>query len=350
MKRPNQIVFLLFVLGIVAACKKDDLEPVGIFESNYYTATDEAQDFYFYYDDGEFVAGGLDEHMVSIHSEAGTFTSEELLLLKYTPNIGELPDSLVPFTYFTGISYQGDLSLPIEYRINYLYPYNNGAHQDNEEYQFFLNNLDKMVLVELEFEAGAEIYYDPNFDLSFSPFTIDQNTNDIVFNTANASSLFGLCWPEESWRDSIYFDIQAGATNTQTAVYSGTRTTSLNAEGATYVSNDVLYLKYSTKSFTEGTDIDPDGWRIREINIAIQNPAVGTIDPNQISFDVLIGKKDGDYYDYTHLLLHANTSIEILNWPDYREYGSLLIDGFLTLQTTLNPTPVTLEINFKRQR
>lgn len=350
MKINTHISALALLLLLIGACEKDTVEPVGLFEANYYTSPNEDQTFNYYYDDGELVAGGLDEYLVSIRSQAGTFNSEELLLLKYTAEMGSLADSLVPFTYFTGMSYKGSLNQEVEYRINYLYPYNNAAHADNEEYQFFLSRIDEMLLVELEFEAGADIYYDPNFTSSVLNYTVDQQNNEIVFNTSHPSSLFALCWPEEAWKDTLMLDIPGSGSNVQEAIYGGTRSTAVNPQGATYVSKDVLYLKYNDLSFVEESSSSADGWKIKEINIAVQNPVQGSIAHEQVQFDVLIGKPDGGFYEYTHLLLHPSTNIEILNWPDYREYGIIRFDGPIYLESTLAAQNTTLEIKFKRQR
>lgn len=341
---------IIFLTLIMLSCEKEGTQPIGFFQTSYFTKSDEAQEFKYYYDDGEFVAGGLDQYMAAISSESGTFSSEELLMLKYTPEINSLVDSLIPFSYFMGMSYTGEINQAVEFRINYEYPYNNIAHEDFIETQFFLNNIGELRLLELSFQEGSEVYYDPDFIVSEIPFFLDEDTKDVVFSTDNPNSMFAFCWVEQPWQDTLIFEIPGSYSNTEEGIYGGIRQSSINAQGATFTSENIIHFIYNNNSLKSETNSNDQGWSVHQLDLIIRNPGLGLVDHENIDLDLLIGRNNSGTFQYTHLNLNSSTQVEFIKWPNYREYGELSFSGPMTLATDLSSPNTSFSIKFKRQR
>lgn len=334
---------------IFGSCKKDDIEPIGFYQVDYYTHTDQDQTFEYYYDDGQLVAGGLDEYMVKVYSEAGSFDEEQLLLMKFKEELANFSDTLIPYTYFVGLNYQGELNKPLTIGLNLDYPFNNPAHLDYLENEFFKENLEDMKLMKLEFDGLADIYYDPDFDLVEIPFALDEELNDAVFQTEDLNALYVLCWTEQKWSDTLTFNISGSDTNAQDILHEGYRYTPINAEGASY-RNGNLVLNYTPASFASETSTNDLGWKIEEIRMKIADPSPGIIDHSDIELSCLLSIDDGTGPTYTYLELYTNTSVEMISWPQTNGYGELNISGSMRLQMTQGLLATDINVKFRRQR
>ena len=322
-----------------------NIKPIGE-PVDYTTNPNKSQIFNYFFDDGEYVAGGLDEYLASIHTEQGTFSSEQLLLMTYKIKSNELPDSIIPFSYILGTNYTTLLNKEVEYRINTNYPYNNNAHKEYLEEVFFKEHISEMVLYKFEMEEIGSYYFDPNITLIEYPFTIDDNSDDIIFKTKDINSSYALCWKEKPWIDSINFYIQDGVQTNSINIIDKGKKNNINSEGAIY-KNNILYLTYLETEIDYQQSTNDTGWTVRDINIEISDLLQGTISHNNIKLDILIKDKNGLL---TQLLISDNTQIEMETCPDFGEKGKLIISGQMYIQSYQRNVNVNLEIIFYRQR
>lgn len=346
-------ILLLILLAVFASCKKDDVEPIGFYQVDYYTHPNEDQTFLYYYDDGQLVAGGLDEYMVSVNTVAGTFEDEKLLLLKFKEEIANFPDTLIPYTYFVGLNYQQEINHPLSFGLNLDYPFNNPAHSDYLENEFFLENIESMKLVKLAFEGLADVYNDPDFTIEELPFSYDGEMNDVTFETEDLNALYVLCWSEDQWSDTLSFDITGSDANSQNLIQQGYRYTPIDAEGATF-RNGNLVLNYTSESLLTEVSTNDQGWKINELRIKIANPSVGIVDHNDLQLSLLLSIDDGsgssNSKTYSYLEVFSTTSIEIVSLPGINGYGEINISGSMRLQMTQGILGSDINIKFKRQR
>lgn len=351
MKKMVYISYLLIMVLQLISCQKEDIEPVGFFEANYYTAPDSAQSFYYYFDDGEFVAGGLDEYMVTFHSEAGTFNAEQLLLLKLRSRFEELPDSIVPWTYFMGLNYSDSINKEVTVDFNVQYPYNNFAHSSFSNERFFSENINQMRLLKVKYTDPPGLYYNPEYEISFVSHDYDDLNQRISFKTDEADALYALCWVEKPFQDTINFQVNSGGgINDQTVVQYGFRNES-QLEGAVFEA-PFLTIDYTPKSSWSETNTDEDGWRFEELHMTIQNPQEGIIDAANIQMELIISiKTSATGKSATRLLLTNNSNLEIITWPsEPGGFGELNISGFMEKEYDQTMTNVDFNLKFRRLR
>lgn len=340
-------ISLLLCLITLNSCKPINVEPVGFINANYNTKIDENQTFEYFYDDGELVAGGLDEYVAKIETNSGTFNTESLLLLKFKRSIEQLSDSLIPFTYFMGLNYADTLLKDVTFSFNLNYQYNNTSHTNYSEYLFLKENISFLRLYEIKYETLASIYYDP--DISVSEHSFEIIGNDITFKTKNKNSLFGLCWIEETWEDTISFE---KGSLTQQNIYKGNRAQNNNLEGAYLnLDNQQFYMNYSDLSMIDSSNSIFTGWHFHKLNMIIDNPHSGIIDHSSIYLDAVIYQYNSGFTaDKSYLKITDNTIIDFIDWPGTNNYGKLHIHGSMFQESTQSNTPIDLVINFKRQR
>lgn len=344
------ISLIILLIAVTVSCQKDEIEPVGFYEANYYTSPDSAQSFFYYFDDGELVANGLDEYVVSVQSEAGTFTQEQLLLLKMRSSFEELPDSIIPWTYFLGLNYNDTILKQVKMDFNVDYPFNNYAHQDFYNELFFSSNIDKMKLVKIKYTDPAGLYYNPNYEISNVAFTFIPEESKISFITQETDALYALCWIEQPFNDTLSLQINSGSnTNTNQTIQKGFRNENLQ-EGAV-IKNDILYLDYTPSSYLNETNTDSDGWRFEEIHLLITNPSERIVDHQDIQLDLIITRDESaTLKENTRLKLTSNTIVEIIKWPEVGDYGVINFDGFMERESTQTTINIDFNINFKRLR
>lgn len=346
----NNISYLLVTLIAFWSCKKEEIEPIGFYQVDYYTSSEKDQSFFYYYDDGQLVANGLDEYMASVYSTAGTFNEEQILLLKIKEEISNFPDTLIPYTYFMGLNYQGEINKELTVGFNLDYPFNNPAHSDYLENEFFKANISKMKMIKVEYEGLADIYSDPDYTLEEYPFTINSDFNDVEFSTDDLNALYVLCWSEEKWSDSLSFSISGSDANTQEILHQGYRHTPIDAEGATY-RNGSLVINYTPSSFISEISTNDYGWKLNEFKLKIANPSTGLIDMNEVELSMLVEIDNGNNTStYTYLEPMSTTTIEILNSPNVNEYGELKLSGHMRLPYNQGVYVIDTNIKFKRQR
>jgi len=344
-------LILFIILFVFIACNKEEVEPIGFTKVNYVTKSDEAQVFDYFYDDGKYVAGGLDEYVASIRTQSGTFDTEQLLLMTFRRDEAIFPDSLIPFTYALGTNYIDSTNKAVEYRINLDYPYNNIAHQDYHELQFFKANIDKMHLYRIKTEGNGSFYYDPNIEINEIAFSTDKSTNDIVFETHDLKSAYALCWKENPWKDSIYIEIKDGAkSNIINIVEAGARKRSANSTEGALLRDNYFLMQYTYNERVSVTETSFDGWKIDDLYITINQPKQGAILKKDISLSLLIKDKNGIGAVKTYLKILNSTNIEIVQWPDYGKKGVLRIYGWMQIEAYQRNVQVDLKIKFTRQR
>jgi len=343
----RNLSILILIIVLYSSCKKQEVEPVGFTKANYVTKISEDQIFEYYHDDGKYIGYGLEQYVATIKSSANTFDKEQLLIMTFRSNADFLPDTINPFTYFLGTNYKEKLKKEVEYRINLNYHYDNSAHENISELEFYMQNLDKLHLFKLNIEPNGEYYYDPNATIDNIDYTIDTNKNDLVFTTDDINSAYALCFVETPWADSIKIIITDGAhTNNVNIVEKGLRNPNeLTNEGTNYLSK-VLRMQYTIDEQYSFIQTNENGWQINDIYIDISNPKQGIINSSQISFNLLIN----DEYIKTHLQITANTIIEIERWPEFGERGKLHITGSMLIAAHDREVNVDIEISFKRQR
>lgn len=339
------ITYLIFVILLISSCKPEQIEPNGFYSADYITKANESQIFEYFYDDGELVAGGLDDYLVKLESESGTFTSEELILINYKSYITELPDTLIPFTYFMGLKYTNEILKDITVNFNLNYQFNNIAHTNYAEFLFFTQNIDYLKLYKINYNDQAALYYDADIDFSLQPFEIINN--NITFKTKEKNALFGLCWEEPTWTDTILFE---RGTLTQQNVYSSNRAYNTNTEGA-YVENNILNMHYSHATLIDSVNSTQNGSHFYKLNLLINNPTEGVIDHNNIYLDLMIEEQIlGTSTTKSYLKLTNNSVIEIIEWPEYGKKGILEMSGLFKSELSQGNVNLDLTINFLRQR
>lgn len=340
-------ISILAIIITLSSCKPINVEPVGFINANYNTSVNEHQTFEYFYDDGELVAGGLDEYIAKIESNSGTFKNESMLLLKFKRSIEQLSDSLIPFTYFMGINYADTILKDVKFSFNLNYQYNNPSHINRSEYFFLKENISFLKLYKIEYETLASLYYDPDIILSEYPFEIIGD--DVVFETKDKNSLFGLCWSEETWTDTVTF--QKGSL-TQQNIYKGNRAQNDNLEGAYLnLENQQFYMNYSDLSMIDSLNSIYTGWHFHKLNMIIDNPQNGIIEHSSVYLDAVIYKYNPGFpSDKSYLKITDNTIIEFINWPGTNEFGKLHIYGTMFQESNQLNTSIDLIINFKRQR
>ena len=329
----------------MVSCKKETVEPIGK-TVDYTTNPNKTQVFKYYFDDGEYIAGGLDQYLASIHSSKGTFTKEQLLLMTYKVKSKELPDSIIPFSYILGTNYSTQLNKEVNFHINTDYLYNNDAHKEFTEVQFFKHHINDMVLFKFSIEEKGVYYYDPEIILTECPFVFDEDLKDVIFKTKDINSSYALCWKEKHWTDSIYFNIQDNtASNTINIIENGCKN-NINKEGAIYKSN-CLYLTYSEKEMYSQQVTNNEGWTIYDLYVKVDEPFQGIINSDNINIDMLIKDK---YGSLTNLIMTENTQVEIIKFPDFDERGELKITGKMRIQCYQKEVNIDLKMYFYRQR
>jgi hypothetical protein len=334
----------LFLLLI--ACRKETVTPIGFFEVNYYTAPNEKQEFLYYYDDGERVAGGLDDFMVKLVTEPGTFTQEGLLTLKMKTSFPTLSDSLVPFTYFIGLNYGYSVEKPIQCSFNLNYPFNLTSHTNYEDYVFFMENIQRLKMFKLTLDENASLYYNPDFELEEELFSYDQVSGLVTFDITDKNALYVLSWVNTRFSDTLSLQLSGGLEEQYN--YAGYKSPS-NNQGA-YVSFGALKIDYTPQSFQATTNTDLSSWFLNELHLTIQNPQQGIVNHEQIQLDLLISKQQTGYQDVTRLLLNPSTQVEIVDWPEVNAYGRLNISGIMRNEMTQGNVSVNFSVKFKRLR
>lgn len=342
-----RLIKILILLAIFQSCKPIKVEPVGFYNANYVTKTNENQEFEYFFDDGELVAGGLDEYVAKIETEAGTFSEEKILLLKYKSKIEQLNDTIIPFTYFMGLKFEGDIQKDVTFSLNANYLYNNPAHLDYAEYLFLKNNLSQLKLFEVEYEDMASIYYDPDVTVTEVPFEI--KGKDIQFKTKSKTALYGLCWVEKNWEDTLQF--QTGSLN-QMNIYQGNKAKNNNLEGAYFnQENQQFYMNYTDLSLQDSLNSIHTGWHFYQMNLIIDQPQLGMMDNANVYLDAVIFQYDPGFEPLKSYLRVVNTTnVEFINWPNANEYGQLHIYGNMLQESNQQLKNVDFLINFKRQR
>ena len=350
MKYLYYISLILILLNSIISCQKEDIIPVGFFEANYYTSPDSAQSFYYYFDDGEFVANGLDEYVAAVHSEAGTFTQDQLLLLKMRSNFEELPDSIIPWTYFLGLNYDETILKEVKVDFNVEYPFNNYSHQDFYDELFFSSNIDKMTLIKVKYTDPAGLYYNPDYEISEVPFTYVSEESKITFTTQETDALYALCWIEQPFEDTLLLQVNSGSnTNTNETIQKGFRNESLQ-EGA-ILKNNILYIDYTPLSLLEASNTNADGWRFEELHLLITDPSERIVDHQDIQLNLITTRDESaTLKENSRLKLTNNTIVEIIKWPEVGEYGIINFDGFMERESSQATINVDFNIKFKRLR
>jgi hypothetical protein len=331
---------------LLIACRKETVTPVGFFEANYYTSPNEKQEFLYYYDDGERVAGGLDDFMVKLVTEPGTFTQQALLTLKMKTNFPTFTDSLLPFTYFIGLNYGHVIEKPIKCSFNLNYPFNLSSHTNYEDYVFFMDNIHKLKLFKLVLDENASLYYNPEFELIEEHFVYDQDSARVTFDITDKNALYVLSWVNTRFSDTLSLQLSGGIE--EQYIYNGYKSTS-NNQGA-YVSFGSLKLDYTPQSFRSTTNTDLSSWFLNELHITIQNPQEGVVNHEQIQLDLLISRQQSGYQEVSRLLLNPTTQVEIVEWPEVNEYGIINISGIMRNEMTQGNVSVNFSVKFKRLR
>lgn len=350
MKILSYISLIVILVSAIASCQKEDIEPVGFFEANYYTSFDSAQTFYYYFDDGEFVANGLDEYVAAVHSEAGTFSQEQLLLLKMRSNFEELPDSIIPWTYFLGLNYGDSIQKEVTMDFNVNYPFNNYAHRDFYNELFYSSNIDKMKIVKVKYTDPVGLYYNPDYNFEFIPFTYLPEESKVTFVTQETDALYALCWIEQAFEDTLLLQLNSGSNNnTHQIIQKGFR--SENLQEGTVTNNNILYIDYTPLSFEAQTSTNPDGWRFEELHLVIKNPSEKLIDHEDIQLNLIITRDvSATLKENTRLKLTSNTVVEIINWPEIGGYGEIVFDGYMEREISQTIINTDFIIKFKRLR
>ena len=347
MKFIRNITYLLLIVLAYSSCEKQEVEPIGFTKAEYVTNPEKDQVFNYYHDDGKYVGYGLEQYLGAIKSKKNTFTKEQLLIMTFRKDDDFLPDTITPFTYFLGTNYKQVLNNKVEYRISLDYPYDNSAHKNQQEFQFFKDNIDKLNLFKMQIEDNGEFYYDPNVILTEVEYTIDEEKNDIVFFTDDIKASYGFCLKETTWIDSVNISISDGSMSNDIIIIEkglGKRGDNTN-EGSQFLSN-VLQMQYTIDEQYYFSQTNNGGWQINDLFIDISNPIQGVIEPSQVSFNLLIN----DNYIKTHLNITDNTNIEIIEWPEFREQGKLKITGEMIIEAQNKLVNINAEISFKRQR
>ena len=342
----NHIVILL-LLGLLLGCKKEELEPLAIEPVGYTTKTNESQLFYFYYDDGQKVAGGLDEYMAKISSEENTFNTEQLLLLSFKNEVQNFPKEIVPYTFFISSNYKKELNKTVKITYNLAYPFNNTAHDNFEEQQFYAENIELMKLFKIEQGENGNLYYDAEYSFDTIPFSFNKATNEVTFETNDLSAYYGLCWQEQTRQDSISFYI-SDADLTNKTVFVENETWSVDAivkEGGSF-QNNIITLYYNDYQRISVLDSNSSGWRLGDFSMDISNPTIGLIDRENIDADILIQDDNG----YTHLRLTNSTQVIVKKLPEIRQRGELQITGMMYVEMYQREVEVDISIQFDRQR
>jgi len=347
-------LYILLIIIVFISCEKENIENDANVV-NYITKTDEDQIFDYYYDDGMFVLNGLDEYILSIKSEKGTFTKEQLLLMTFKTKIDILPDSITPFTFILGTNYFQALNKNAEIRINTNYPYNNTAHTYYADIEFYKEHIEDMVMYKFERENNSSYYYDPNIQISEQDFSFDKKTGDVIFYTNDITSSYALCWQEKHWKDSISFNFQDnGLTNTGYLIEKGIKNI-YNNEGAIF-NNKTLNLVYSYDKIIKRINSHETGWLLHNINITILNPEQKIIPNNTVDLEMIIVDKEinDDFWGVdslsTFLEITNETIIEIIQWPELGEKGLLKISGPMQIRAYQRKIHVNFELYFYRQR
>lgn len=341
--------FIFFAL-LLSSCEKQEIEPVGFFEANYYTDPSSDQTFSYYFDDGEFVAGGLDEYIAAVNSSAGTFNQEQLLLLKMRTVFDDLPDSIVPWTYFMGLNYSDTLLKTITVEFNTAYPYNNFAHSTFNNELFYSQNIQDMKLIKVKYTDPAGLYYDPSYEFTIDGLSFNAGEDKVSFETQTTDEIYALCYVAKPFQDSLFFSLNSGGgENDQVSVHEGFRKVNL-LEGAVFESN-LFQLDYTPASNSYLNNSDDTGWQLKEIHLKTINIQEGIISNDAIQLEMLIEQKLSEVNsDITRLKLTSNTTVDLVSWPDVGEYGTIVFDGFMEKEATQNIVNVDLAIKFKRLR
>lgn len=348
----NRIHIILYsLLYFFLSCKPEITEPISIKTVNYTTLIDEDQKFDYYYDDGQKVAGGLDEYMTTIRSTSGTFTKESLLLLSFKNELDNLPKHIIPYTFFVGTNHKDSIYKPVEFWLNLNYPFNNYAHEKYENEVFFQKNISKMKLYKVNNGKNGNLYYDPEITYTTIPFEYMAESNEIKFTTQDLKANYGLCWEEIQFRDSLSFKISDDINSNHTIGIED-KTWSPNLlllEGARYTDN-ILSLYYNDIERISLFDLNDLGWKMGNISVNITEPSKGIISHEKIESDIIISIIEKEYTDYSHLNIINETIIEIEKMPTLHETGIIHFKGKMNLQVYQKNVEVDLFIQFTQQR
>lgn len=338
----------LFLLGLfLLSCEKIE-EEVDLFEAEYTSKINDAQSFYYFYDDGVWVSGGLDQYMCKINTVSGTFVENNMpVLIEMFDSIPSIGDSLIPFTYFLGLKYNSQINSPFNFTINGNYQFNLPTHRNYNEYQFFKENLIDMHLYELTFESASELYEDPDFEIKEVPFVIDIDSNLIQFETQKLNAVYGFCWKENKFSDTITFQISPDGNNMNISSHQAYR--KFTNEGAVYYGRD-LEIDYLPTSEVNQQNSVSTGWYFRELHLDIKNPTLGIVDHENINFTCISQKTESGTYETSYIELLPNTEIRIVDWPEINEYGEIIITGIAKLVMTQSNVPINMTLKFKRLR
>ena len=338
-----RIFYISLVLTSLFACSKDDIQPLGFEEVNFVTNPSAAQEFEYYYDDGDLVGFGLTDYVLKFETGSGTFSSQENLLVRYKTSINQLSDSIIPFTFFMGMKYNGELNKAVNVTYNLDYQYNNPAHQTYEEFVFLRKNVDKMRLFKINYEGLASVYYDPDITVEEVPFNL--SNNNIQFSTSDKSALYGFCWLEKNWSDTVSMTYSG---NVQTHIFQANRAQQEIPEGAAIYGDD-LYLSYSAKSLYSEQNSTAQ-WSFESFNLVIHNPNLGVVDHENVICDLIVFKEDTSVDRYTNLSVNDNTVIEITKWPNLLEEGEITFSGQMFNEFQQSSSSVNMTLNFTRLR
>ncbi len=212
---------------------------------------------------------------------------------------------------------------------------------------FFKNNLSQLKLYEIQYEDLASIYYDPDVDVQETPFQI--NGNDIQFSTQSNTALYGLCWVEKNWEDTLQF--QSSGLN-QINIYQGNKAKNNNLEGAYFnQENQQFYMNYSDLSLVDSSNSIQTGWHFYQMNLIIDQPQTGLLDNSNVYLDAVIFQYDPGFEPQkSYLRVINSTNVEFTSWPNANENGQLHIYGTMLQESNQQLKSVDIVINFKRQR
>lgn len=348
--------YFFYITGLAClliCCQKEDIDPVGFYHSNYITNPNEAQEFEYFFDDGELVADGLENFVLKIKSEENTFDEEKLILIKSKRIIEGLSDTLIlPFTYFMGVHYEGNIKKELEVELNLNYQFDNYLHQNYSEYLYFREHPEKLKLYEIKAKnEDDDLFYNP--EITYQDYPFELYNNSITFKTSDKDALFGLCWTPENWYDTIsitsntfYNDqiLQPSVINPIPFLfYSVNQNPNLPFPGCRYdASKNIASFAYGIYNAA----CEPQ--TLYNLQLLIESPANGIVNHDQLIIsDLEVLNSDGKRFAYKFT---ENSIVELVHWPAIDEIGVIRIYGPFEDHLTDTLVNFDVEIKFKRYR
>ncbi len=349
-----QVILVFLTLVTLISCEEERFEAFDLKNADFTTLIDEPQTITYFFDDGKRVGDALSLPVLSIKSDAKTYTQEQLLKLRMNSLYFGLPDSLVPFSYLFSTNYSIPLQKNVSLEIYYNYPYDNDANNNSIERDFLLSNIEKLKLYRLTRDTEAENYSNPPKTISDVQFSLDKNNNSFVFDTDNLKDEYLIAYPNTERSDSLSIILEGAETTAEhNLTTSGfVEMTYGDTQSGGYMLRNELRYRLLTR---EGSNLvlnSNKSHKIYNLEMVVRNPSLGLVNIQDIglSFQLEALPVREGYAAVTSLIPVSQTNIEILELGDIGESVRLRMYGKIFVQSEQKLANIDFSIKFIRLR